>query len=69
MEAIKKPETIIFLWFVAFAILLVIFTLKFQNYSVDIRTTTAALLTTPFAIWALITIIITNQLQAENTLF
>ena len=55
MEAMKKPETIIFLWFVAFAILLVIFTLKFQNYSLDIRTTTAALLTTPFAIWALIT--------------
>ena len=55
MKAMEKPETIIFLWFVAFAILLFIITLKFQNYSVDVRTTTSALLTTPFAIWALIT--------------
>jgi len=68
MKAIEKPEMIIFLWFVAFAILLFILTLKFQNYSVDIRTTTSALLTTPFAIWALINIIKTSQLQTEKRL-
>jgi hypothetical protein len=68
MKAMEKPETIIFLWFVAFAILLFILTLKFQNYSVDIRTTTSALLTTPFAIWALINIIKTSQLQTEKYL-
>jgi hypothetical protein len=68
MKAMEKPETIIFLWFVAFAILLFILTLKFQNYSVDIRTTTSALLTTPFAIWALINIIKTSQLQTEKRL-
>lgn len=68
MKAIEKPEMIIFLWFVAFAILLFILTLKFQNYSVDIRTTTSVLLTTPFAIWALINIIKTSQLQTEKRL-
>jgi hypothetical protein len=68
MKAMEKPETIIFLWFAAFAILLFILTLKFQNYSLDIRTTTSALLTTPFAIWALINIIKTNQLQTEKNL-
>ena len=61
----EKPEMVIFLWFLAFAVILNILTLKFQNYSIDVRATTSALLTTPFAIWALINIIKTNQFQTE----
>jgi hypothetical protein len=69
MKAMEKPETLIFLWLVAFAIILVILTLKFPHYSIDIRATTAALLTTPFAIWALQNIIKTDQLQTEKYFF
>jgi hypothetical protein len=65
MRAMEKPEMVIFLWFLAFAVILNILTLKFQNYSIDVRATTSALLTTPFAIWALINIIRTNQFQTE----
>jgi hypothetical protein len=68
MKAMKNPKTIIILWFIAFTILLFILALKFQHYSADIRATTSALLTTPFAIWALINIIKTSQLQTEKLL-
>lgn len=64
----EKPEKIIILWFVVFATILYILTLKFQNYDLNIRATTAALLTTPFAIWALYNIVKVNQFQAEKSL-
>jgi hypothetical protein len=48
MEIMEKPESIIFVWFIAFAIILFLLTLKFHNYSIDIRATIAALITTPF---------------------
>lgn len=69
MKFREKPKTIIFLWFIAFSLLLFTLTLKFPHYGVDIRTTTSALLTTPFAILALINIIKTNQLQTEQHLY
>jgi len=65
MKAIENSKSIIILWFLAFTILFFILTLKFQNYNIDVRATTSALLTTPFAIWALINIIKTNQFQTE----
>jgi hypothetical protein len=68
VRAMEKPETIIILWFVAFATILFILTLKFQNYDLNIRAITAALLTTPFAIWALNNIAKVNQLQTEKYL-
>jgi hypothetical protein len=68
VEAMKKPETIIILWFVAFATILLILTLKFQNYDLNMRAMTAALLTIPFAILALQNIIKMNQLQTEKCL-
>ena len=48
MKIMEKPETIIFVWFVAFVIILFLLTLGFQNYSINIRATIAALITTPF---------------------
>jgi hypothetical protein len=69
MKAMGKPETIIFLWFVAFATILFILTIEFQNYNINIKATIAALLTIPFAIWALHSIIQMNQLQTEEHLF
>jgi hypothetical protein len=68
VRAMKKPETIFILWGVAFAMILFILTLKFQNYSLDTRAITAALLTTPFAVWSLQNIITDNQYQTENQL-
>lgn len=65
----EKPETIIILWFVAFVTILIILTLKFQNYDLNIRAITAALLTIPFAIWELHSIVKANQLQTEKMPF
>lgn len=65
----EKPETIIILWFVAFATILFVLTLKFQNYNLDVKAVTSALLTTPFAIWALHKIVKLNQLQIEKRLY
>ncbi len=48
MKMMGKPETIIFVWFVAFDIILFLLTLKFHNYNINIRATIAALVTTPF---------------------
>jgi hypothetical protein len=52
-SSMKKPESIIFVWFAAFAIILFILTIKYQNYDINARATIAALLTTPFAFVAL----------------
>jgi hypothetical protein len=49
----EKLQSIIFLWFAAFATILFILTLKYQNYSINSIATIAALLTTPFAFVAL----------------
>jgi|WetSurMetagenome_2_1015567.scaffolds.fasta_scaffold448100_2 hypothetical protein len=68
MKFIDKPEMIMILWFLAFATILIILTLKFQNYDISIRATTSALLTTPFAIVALFNIILNSQLQTEKLL-
>lgn len=68
MKVMEKPETIIILWFVAFATILFILTLRFQNYDLNIRAITAALLTTPLAIWALQNTVKVNQLQTEKCL-
>jgi hypothetical protein len=68
VKAMEKPEAIIILWFVAFATILLILTLKFQNYDLNVRAITAALLTTPFAIWSLQNIVKVNQLQTEKCL-
>ena len=53
MKAREKPETIIFVWFVAFATILFILTLKYQNYDISSKATIAALLTAPFVFSAL----------------
>jgi hypothetical protein len=63
VKAVEKPETIIIIWLVAFATILVILTLKFQNYNLDVRAITSALLTTPLAIWALQNIIKTHYIE------
>lgn len=68
VKAMEKPETIAILWFVAFATILIILTLKFQNYDLNIRAITAALLTMPFAIWALYSSVIVNQFQTKKHL-
>jgi hypothetical protein len=63
VKAVEKPETIIILWLVAFATILFILTLKFQNYNLNARAITSALLTMPFAIWALQNIIKANYIE------
>ena len=60
MKTMKRPETIIVVCFVAFTTILVMLTINFQHYDINIKATIAALLTTPFAILALHNIIKTN---------
>jgi hypothetical protein len=68
MKVIEKPETIIILWFLAFAAILIMLTLRFQNYDINVRATTSALLTAPFAVFAFFNIIMNNQVQTEKIL-
>jgi|WetSurMetagenome_2_1015567.scaffolds.fasta_scaffold1207566_1 hypothetical protein len=63
VKAVEKPEAIIIIWLIAFAIILFILTLKFQNYNINIRAVTSALLTMPLAIWALQNIIKANYIE------
>jgi hypothetical protein len=63
VNAVEKPEAIIIIWLIAFAIILFILTLKFQNYNINIRAVTSALLTMPLAIWALQNIIKANYIE------
>jgi hypothetical protein len=68
MKAAEKPETIIIIWFVVCAAILFVLTLKFPYYDLSMRATAAILLTTPFAIRALHSVIKMSQLQTENYL-
>jgi hypothetical protein len=52
-KAMDKPETIIFVWFIAFSTIICILTLKYPNYDINTRVTTTALLTAPFTFVAL----------------
>jgi len=53
VDSMEKLQSIIFLWFAAFATILFILTLKYQNYDMNSKATIAALLTSPFAFAAL----------------